>query len=436
MTDQFTESPFSPDDTQPTYSQRPAGLDGPIPAWRRMVGLVSLLTAAGLTMASIALLTMREDSTAPGDNIVTGQPTASAQMAVTITPAPGITFTPEPIATTQQTLEPLTIPLDDAAIPTLEPAAAAALLDQPIALVPDVNPFQVQRGLISPFTIIPDRPRDSVIQYTVVQGDTINDIAARYGLEPETIAWSNSRRIIQVLRPGDVLNIPPTDGVFTTAIGTRTLAEIAAAYQVSDAFVLLNHPANAHLSGLAPESVPPSGSGVFGPGGVGEQIAWFADIEVSGGGGSGSASAGTVRFQAGDPGDCGPVAIGGGSFWSNPIPSGGYTLTRGYSGIHPGIDLAGATGTPIAAANGGYVIFAGPNNYGYGNLIVLIHGAYMTVYGHLSTVNVGCGQYVESGQTIGTMGSTGNSSGPHLHFEVRAGASYATQDPMTLEIAF
>ena len=71
------------------------------------------------------------------------------------------------------------------------------------------------------------------------------------------------------------------------------------------------------------------------------------------------------------------------------------------------------------AANGGTVIFAGWSNWGYGKSIVLAHGPYTTVYDHLSAINIGCGQYVSAGQVIGAVGSTGESTGPHLHFEIR-----------------
>jgi murein DD-endopeptidase MepM/ murein hydrolase activator NlpD len=96
-----------------------------------------------------------------------------------------------------------------------------------------------------------------------------------------------------------------------------------------------------------------------------------------------------------------------------------YSVSRGYASWHTGIDLAANPGTPVKAANGGVVIFAGWNNWGYGNTIVLSHGPFTTVYGHLSSINVGCGQLVSSGQVIGGVGSSGNSSGPHLHFEIR-----------------
>ena len=292
--------------------------------------------------------------------------------------------------------------------------------------------------MFNPFTIIPDRPRNEVIQYVIQKGDTINEIAEFYGLEPESIAWSNPRRIIQILRPGDSLNIPPVDGVYIQAVGsTRTIADYTANYKLDDPYDVLNSPFNSQLVGYTPETVPASGTYIFFPNGEAEEIVWTANIEVVGAeGGTSGGTAATVRFQPGDPGDCGAQPIAGGSVWVNPVPN-GYSITRGFSSWHPGIDLASSTGTPIVAANGGRVIFAGWNSWGYGNLIVLIHGPNMTVYGHLESIFVSCGQVVSAGQQIGTMGSTGNSSGPHLHFEIRgiAGGTYNAFNP-TANIGF
>jgi murein DD-endopeptidase MepM/ murein hydrolase activator NlpD len=87
---------------------------------------------------------------------------------------------------------------------------------------------------------------------------------------------------------------------------------------------------------------------------------------------------------------------------------------------HPGIDLSTPHGVPIYAADTGLVIFAGWTGIGYGNTVLIDHGnGYQTLYGHLSQVSIPCGSDVEKGQLIGLAGKTGNSSGPHLHFEVR-----------------
>ena len=87
---------------------------------------------------------------------------------------------------------------------------------------------------------------------------------------------------------------------------------------------------------------------------------------------------------------------------------------------HRAIDIYGQIGNPIFAADAGVVVYAGWNDWGYGNVVVLDHGnGWQTLYAHLDSYNVQCGYYVMSADVIGGLGSTGNSSGPHLHYEMR-----------------
>jgi hypothetical protein len=91
---------------------------------------------------------------------------------------------------------------------------------------------------------------------------------------------------------------------------------------------------------------------------------------------------------------------------------------------HYGVDLAGHLGVAIYASDNGVVVYAGWNNWGYGNMVVIDHGGgWQSLYAHLSALNVVCGSAVYQGTVIGAMGSTGNSSGPHLHFELRLGST-------------
>ncbi len=95
-----------------------------------------------------------------------------------------------------------------------------------------------------------------------------------------------------------------------------------------------------------------------------------------------------------------------------------------WGSFHPGIDIAGPDGTPIAAAKKGVVIYAAFNDGGYGNYVIIDHGdGFVTAYAHQSRLAVRQGQTVSQGQVIGYEGSTGFSTGPHLHFEVRSNGS-------------
>jgi murein DD-endopeptidase MepM/ murein hydrolase activator NlpD len=296
------------------------------------------------------------------------------------------------------------------ALPTLDASMALALLQSPIVV--DEGPI-VSGIQYEPYTLITDRPRQGFVTYEAVAGDTISDIALRYGLVQESVAWCNDRRKVIALRPGDALSIPPADGACYETLSTRgeTVADVAAQFNISDPYAILNHQAN-NLASFTTDQVLPGGLNVFIPGGEGPLITWTPAYDVTEQGG-----VTFVSFATGQAGSCGAVAPGGGSYWGNPLPSG--TFVRGFYPGHTGIDLAAPPGTPIYAANSGPVLFSGWNSWGYGNTVVIGHGMMSTLYGHMTSTAVRCGQTVQTGQIIGYVGSTGNSTGPHLHFEIR-----------------
>jgi murein DD-endopeptidase MepM/ murein hydrolase activator NlpD len=120
------------------------------------------------------------------------------------------------------------------------------------------------------------------------------------------------------------------------------------------------------------------------------------------------------------PGACGSIVdgvVGTGTFI---FPTASQHLSGfDYSSVHPGIDLAGSEGNAIFASDSGVVVYSGWNDWGYGYVVVLDHGTgWQTLYAHLSVINVACGQSVIQGDVFAGMGSTGNSSGPHLHLEM------------------
>lgn len=108
---------------------------------------------------------------------------------------------------------------------------------------------------------------------------------------------------------------------------------------------------------------------------------------------------------------------------SKPIPSGrpvaGGRISQGSHSGHTALDIAVPVGTPVKTTMDGTVVHAGWNDQGYGNLVIVENGAYRTYYAHLSSIPVSVGDAVKAGTTVGLSGNTGNSTGPHLHYEIR-----------------
>jgi murein DD-endopeptidase MepM/ murein hydrolase activator NlpD len=413
MSDHYVYDEPVPDymaDTGPIQAVRDA--DAPLPAWRRAMGCASLLGATALTLASVFILVGDGGSVngAPGNGLAGAVLAPQSEATVTQPPPSTATPIPEQPVTAGEPVASVIV------LPTLDPVSAASLLSAPLARVEPEDKLERARDLFNPFTIVPERTRSEVETYTVVSGDTIFSIAERFGLKPETIVWGNDRGIVGRLQPGQALNILPVDGVYYTVQVPKTIAEIAAEYNV-DPYVIIDSEFN-DLFSTNPDTVLSSGARVVIPGAEAEQIAWTPPVQRVAGAG-GTAAGGQISFAPGDPGSCGLVANpGGGGGWISPV-AGTYQWTRGFTSWHSGVDLSAPEGTPVVAANGGTVVFAGWSTWGYGNTVVLAHGAFTTLYGHMSAINVGCGMTVGAGQVVGAVGTTGNSSGPHLHFEIR-----------------
>jgi murein DD-endopeptidase MepM/ murein hydrolase activator NlpD len=262
-------------------------------------------------------------------------------------------------------------------------------------------------------TIIPNRARQEVVEYTVVLGDSVFGIAQKYGLKPETILWSNYDLLKDnphALSPGMVLNIPPTDGVYYQWQEGDSLDSVAARFEVNPKTVL-NWPGN-RLDLTDPDLK--TEDWVMLPGGQREFQQWIIPTIPRGAAGVSSGVYGSGACPGGYEGGL----YGSGAFiWptqNHTIPGNDY-----WSG-HLAIDIGAANGEPIKAADSGVIVFAGWATGGYGYTIAIDHGnGYQTLYAHLSKVSIRCGQSVAQGQLIGLGGSTGNSTGPHLHFEVR-----------------
>lgn len=299
-----------------------------------------------------------------------------------------------------------------APLPTSAPQEEPAEVEMP-ALGGPVAVASIERDIQLKTNIPADKPRYEITEYRVTRGDSIFAISESYKLKAETVLWANYD-VLQddphSLKPGQVLTIPPTDGIYYQWKENDTLDSVAGELKttVED---ILNFPGND--IDLADPKIE-SGSWIMVPGGEREFVQWLVPTVATGASGTSSTS------QSACPGG----AVGSGGFvW--PADSRSLSGNDYWSG-HLGIDIAAGEGAPVYAADSGVVTMAqGGYNYGYGNVIQIDHGnGYSSVYAHLSVIGVPACQSVSAGQWIGASGSTGNSQGAHLHFEVRQGGGF------------
>ncbi len=266
-------------------------------------------------------------------------------------------------------------------------------------------------------TSIPSGIRQYPIKYTVQQGDSIFSIAKQFNLKPESILWANYDLLNDdptFISPGWRLTIPPTDGVYYKWQKDDTLEKVAEKYyaNVDD---IISWPSN-HMDINNPDTS--NLDYVMIPNGWRELVAWIKPMEFA-------PRSGVTRVVAG-PGGCQAPASGpmGSTAFIWPVAN-HFLSGFDYASYHLGIDIAAATGTPVYASDAGTVIYAGWNDTGYGYMVEIDHNnGYQTLYGHMSSLAVACGQSVYQGQYIGAAGSTGKSTGSHVHFEVRLNGGF------------
>jgi murein DD-endopeptidase MepM/ murein hydrolase activator NlpD len=342
----------------------------------------------------------------------TQEPTSAPTTAPTVTAEPEATEPPVEVAQVPEPEDAAPAAREPIVLPTAGADTIAAALAAPLPSAPETR---VIRREAAPFTVRRENTRSGVIPYTVEPGDTLESIAAKFGLNDHyTIIWSNSSTKLADLEPGTQLNIMPEDGVYHEVTEEITIRELAEKYNV-DPYVIIDSEYNDSLFGSVPETRLPVGMWVVIPGAEGERF--NQRIAGSGGFTEGSAAGGLLSGTYSLWG-CTANLQGGTEPYNRPL--GGYTWMRGFiPGYHDGVDLAGRDNQPVLAAGAGTVVYAGWNNNGYGRVVVIAHSSSFSLYGHLNSINVRCGQYVDQGQVIGGMGNTGNSSGTHLHFEVR-----------------
>jgi len=254
------------------------------------------------------------------------------------------------------------------------------------ALLPDAGPSGTAANLS-------DEPEsDQISVYVVRPGDTLSEIAEMYGVSVNTILWANELGGAKTIQPGQTLVILPVTGVRHLVAKGETLATIAKKYRAEAAEI-------ASFNNL-----------------TGNTLAVGTEIIIPDGDQTPSAPPPTRVATRQVKGADGPTYVG---YYQRPIAGG--VKTQGLHGYN-GVDLASFRGAPIMAAAEGTVLVsksAGWNG-GYGKYIVIKHpNNTQTLYAHLDNNIVAVGQLVNQGQTIGYEGDTGNSTGVHLHFEVR-----------------
>src|SRR5258706_4879640 len=262
-------------------------------------------------------------------------------------------------------------------------------------------------------TKCPERPRYEPLTYRISRGDSMWAIADKFKLKSESILYVNKDLgdNPHSLKPGMELTIPPVDGLYYEWKDGDTFESIATKFNAK-AEDIINFPGN--KIDLTDPKIKP-GTLVMIPGGSRELRNWEADLQTAARNNNGST--GTSDFGSNA---CGGGAVASGFGW----PADAHSLSGfGYSPSHLGIDITAPEGANVYAAVEGVVTMAqGGYNYGYGNVIQIDHGnGYVTVYAHLSQINVSVCQSVGQGTLIGYAGSTGNAFGAHLHFEIRVG---------------
>jgi len=303
------------------------------------------------------------------------------------------------------------------------PTAPAARIEN----VPEqeLEGFDAIPRLAQVHTNIPSRPREQVIKYTVLEGDTVFGIAEKFGLDPETILWGNYYILLDdphALKPGQELNILPVNGTYHEWQQGEGLNGVSKYYGVQPEDII-NYPGNhldpATIGDFANPNIKP-GTWLIIPNGRREFVSWSAPLGIT------RENPASARVLG--PGACDPVSGGAVGYGTFIWPAGKHYLSGfDYSprSNHWGIDIAGNEGEGAYATDAGVVVYAGWNNYGYGNMIMIDHGNnFQSLYAHLNGISVGCGQSVGQGDLIGNIGSTGRSSGSHLHFEIRAISSW------------
>lgn len=258
-------------------------------------------------------------------------------------------------------------------------------------------------------TVIPkDRPRRYTEEYIVKRGDTVASIAQMYNLSVKTILWANEMRNANMLKLGQTLVIPPSDGVIVTVRKGDTVESLAKKYSAHPGDIVDHNWLESPFTlAVGTELFIPSGSVPTPP----KPVVASAPISLK---------QSSIAYKSV------PVDPNVGKFLGWPV-GGPSKISRGFYPGHYGIDIYPTGGQPnVVASASGTVISAGwgSGRYaGFGYYVHVDHGnGYTTLYAHMQQLYVGTGATVGKGQALGKIGQTGYAFGVHVHFELRRGA--------------
>lgn len=264
----------------------------------------------------------------------------------------------------------------------------------------------------------PRAPRTRPETYIVKEGDTIGTIAQDFNVNVGTILWNNNLTERQFIRPGDSLKIPPVSGMLVTIKKGDTLAKLAAKYEGNEDEIK-------EFNKITDETTLALGTEIMVPGG--RPPAPEQTIKAIASRSQEKQPKPSALLNVAKPKDADTKAVPSAKLlW----PTNGHVITQYYGWKHTGIDIDGDFTSPLYAAYDGVVTTAGWNSGGYGLQVVIRHpNGMMTRYAHASKLFVKVGDEVSRGKVIAMMGSTGRSTGSHIHFEVYVGGKQV--NPLT-----
>jgi murein DD-endopeptidase MepM/ murein hydrolase activator NlpD len=268
--------------------------------------------------------------------------------------------------------------------------------------------------------LTPQKPTPQLSIREIQKGDNPYDLAVTAGVTEATVLASNNLHKDSVLSIGQTLVIPAINGRLVATKPGDTVSALAALYSSTVDGIIAANKLDPRTQTLVPDQL------VLIPADVDVAAAIIKDIPAQAA--KPAAQAAPQQEEAAAPKIPAPPQPASSPGFQWPAPG---SITTYFSSWHNGVDIANSTGTAVRAVQAGRVVFSGWDNSGYGYMVRIDHGnGLQTLYGHASRLLARAGDYVDKGDVIMLMGSTGRSTGPHVHFSVFQGSSYAGLNPL------